>query len=254
MLFSQSKNFVKNLLPQKLRSRFFLDELLSTPLVRSGIFQGMTYVKEAVGSALLAKLIGCYEKELESIFRNLSAKNVRVVFDIGAAEGYYAVGLARLLPDISLLAFEASEPGKDLSAVLAKANQVEGRIQILGTCTEELLLGCMRLHKPDFLLMDIEGGEIQLMTSRLVDLLADTEMLIEVHPFAAPGVVNILCEKTKSTHSVKAIHPVPRVYRDYWKSLSFLQRFFCGKTLLAYMGEGRGEESYWLHFSPSSQS
>src|SRR5438876_11547620 len=62
--------------------------------VSNGSFRGMAYVPEAVGSSLLPKLIGSYEQEITPAIEEMVAKRPPRIIDIGAAEGYYAVGLA----------------------------------------------------------------------------------------------------------------------------------------------------------------
>lgn len=62
--------------------------------VRRGPFAGLRYPShDAVGSSLWPKLLGSYEAELAPTFEALCATPYRTVVDVGAAEGYYAVGL-----------------------------------------------------------------------------------------------------------------------------------------------------------------
>src|SRR5688500_985732 len=69
--------------------------------VRRGPFHGMTYPESAVGLAeqLVPKLLGSYECELHGALEQVIQGDYEQVVDIGAADGYYAVGLARALPD-----------------------------------------------------------------------------------------------------------------------------------------------------------
>src|SRR4051812_14244715 len=65
------------------------------PVVLSGPFAGMAYVRQAAGSCLAPKLIGCYEAELHGVVARILRTGYTQIVDIGCAEGYYAVGLAR---------------------------------------------------------------------------------------------------------------------------------------------------------------
>jgi len=66
--------------------------------VASGPFRGMRYVARAYHSAYHAKLLGTYEMELHGIVEELCRETPGIIVDVGAAEGYYAVGLAMRLP------------------------------------------------------------------------------------------------------------------------------------------------------------
>src|SRR6478672_6897407 len=64
-------------------------------VVQHGPFKGMKYPGvNSVGSALIPKLLGSYERELHPLIDSICAGQYDQVVDIGCAEGYYAVGLA----------------------------------------------------------------------------------------------------------------------------------------------------------------
>lgn len=244
------KQFIKTLLPDSLRSQCHLDDLFSHPIVRSGLFAGMKYSCESVGSSLTPKLIGCYEKELSPIMERIITNNPRVVFDVGAAEGYYAVGLLTRIPECRVLAFETTAKGRELLSGLAHDNGVLDRIEILGHCTPELFREKCALLKPEYIIMDIEGGEGGLLSTDLADLVRNSEILVEVHPGFIPGVDALVSSAMGKTHKVYAIHSERRLLSDYWKRLGALPMMLCGRTLLAFMDENRGSTSYWLHLVP----
>lgn len=64
-------------------------------VILSGPFKGLMYPRESVGSAWAPKLLGTYESELSPTIERIVSGGYRSVVDIGAAEGYYAVGLAK---------------------------------------------------------------------------------------------------------------------------------------------------------------
>ena len=78
-------------------------------VVAAGPFAGMRYVRGAVGSVLPPKLLGLYERELHTAIARIVAAAPDEVVDAGAAEGYYAVGLARALPRCRVTAFEIGQ-------------------------------------------------------------------------------------------------------------------------------------------------
>ncbi len=74
--------------------------------VRAGPFAGMRYVDTSVGSCFIPKLLGTYERELASKVEWICRQQPELVVDIGAAEGYYAIGLAMRIPAARVVAFE----------------------------------------------------------------------------------------------------------------------------------------------------
>src|ERR1035438_908140 len=88
--------------------------------VRSGPFAGMRWGNRAVGSMVVPKLVGTYEKELASIIEHLPVFDL--VIDIGAAEGWYAVGLLYRKAARKVVAFEQTENGQNGCRDNAKRN------------------------------------------------------------------------------------------------------------------------------------
>src|SRR5690606_29129834 len=61
--------------------------------ITAGPFEGMKYLEQVAGSALLPKLIGSYESELHAALLDMTRRGHRLIIDVGCAEGYYAVGM-----------------------------------------------------------------------------------------------------------------------------------------------------------------
>ena len=80
--------------------------------VRSGPFAGMRYVDTSVGSCFIPKLLGTYECELASKVEWICRQQPKLIIDIGAAEGYYAIGLAIRMPNARVVAFEQDRQGR----------------------------------------------------------------------------------------------------------------------------------------------
>ena len=82
-----------------------------------------------------AMILGMYEQEvLESLAS--ASENFRVFIDIGAADGYYAVGLLRSGRVDRAICFEANPEGRATIARLAEKNGVSDKMTILGPATD----------------------------------------------------------------------------------------------------------------------
>jgi hypothetical protein len=176
--------------------------------VLGGPFEGMIYIEEAVGSCLLPKVAGSYEQETASIIEDAIARGPDVVVDVGAAEGYYAVGLARRLPGAIVYAFDIDPHATRLCRRLAALNGVGERVVTAGACTVEALQA--RLKPGALLICDCEGFEDELLDPRRVPALDRTQVLVELHDHLRPGVSERIKERFARTHKASLIPTVPR--------------------------------------------
>ena len=90
----------------------------------SGPFEGMRYVDKAASSAYIPKLVGSYELELYPRIEGIRRQRFEIIIDVGAAEGYYAVGLAKMFPDARVIAYEADADAHEMLAELARRNDL----------------------------------------------------------------------------------------------------------------------------------
>jgi hypothetical protein len=172
--------------------------------VHSGPFVGMQYVRNAIGSVVLPKIIGTYENELHAVLQEINFSQYAQVIDVGAAEGYYAVGLLYTGKASSMIAFEAQALGRKRLKRLARLNAVEDKLQVLGTCQRSDLQKLLQPGKRTLLIMDVEGYEQVLLTPPLDDFLV-ADILVEMHPEVCPGFEQILKQNFENTHVMQRI-------------------------------------------------
>ncbi len=220
--------------------------------VLSGPFEGMQYVKQATGAAYLPKLLGTYERELTGSIEKVIAGDHDLLVDVGAAEGYFAVGLATRC-EAPVVTYEMSPFGRDLAAELAEKNGVAGRIEQHGECVPESLEGALSDAQRPFLLIDVEGAEAQLLDPRAVPSLRRTTILVEIHEFARPGITADLMHRFASTHDVEVIWEAGRSADEYPYS-TFLSRLMPKKYLRRAVEEHRGHQQSWLWITPANKN
>jgi hypothetical protein len=191
-----AKGALRRLLPASLRtwlwywrSRDLRQSLAAAKRVRKqlgcrvfqGPFAGMDYVEHAIGSCYTPKLIGTYEKELWPVIDEIITKPYDTVIDIGAAEGYYAIGLARRLPSARVIAFEAQTQHHALLLNLARRNGVHDRVTLRGLCGPDDLAACLTPRSRTLILSDCEGAERELLNPDQTTALANADLLVEEH-------------------------------------------------------------------------
>jgi hypothetical protein len=182
---------------------FFLSFFLEKQ-VKTGSFAGMQYVRRGVGSTVLPKLIGTYENELAEVFEKISCRNYDCFIDIGAAEGFYAVGIKKyILTGIhKAVAFEASKKGRELISKIAQLNNVEGII-IKGFCDANALRAELS-NEHTFILADIEGGEYTLLDPDVLNF-NNCDLLVEMHRDTGADKEEAFIKKFSCTHNITPI-------------------------------------------------
>ncbi|MBS1300808.1 class I SAM-dependent methyltransferase [Loktanella sp. SALINAS62] len=171
--------------------------------VLSGPFKGLNYDTRATEGAGAARLIGCYEASLAPVFETIVARAYPVVMDVGCAEGYYAVGLARRMPDTRVVAYDTDPAARAACADLAKRNDVAARVDVHGTVAHADFARCA--DEKTLILCDIEGAEAALLDPVSAPALAHADILVEVHDCFAPGLSAQIGARFAATHDVQSI-------------------------------------------------
>ena len=218
--------------------------------VLAGPFSGLRYVPEAVGSVHAPKLLGTYEQELHIQVEVLIARNPDVVVNIGAGEGYYAVGLARRLPHARIVAFEADAHGRELVGRVATLNGVDARVEVCGLCTVADLTAALHGATKPIIVIDAEGAEDLLLDPAKVPKLVRTAILVEVHDFILPEIGDLLLRRFAATHRHIEIWSRPRTAHDLPGFTRFAALTPWRTQAVCAMDEQRPCPMRWFWFEP----
>ncbi len=211
--------------------------------VAQGPFAGMDYAGRATEGAKAARLFGSYESELHPAIEAFAREPLDCVIDVGCAEGYYAVGLARLMPDVIVHAFDINPKARAACAELAARNDVADRVEI------------GELFAPDgfeafadrrcLVIMDVEGAELDLLNPALSPALARMSVIVETHDLFRPGTLAELRGRFAPTHDIEEVHQQPKTtpLPDWLTGLGHLDQ------LLA-VWEWRARPTPWLVMRP----
>lgn len=213
--------------------------------VFQGPFKGMTYVEQSTEGALIGRLLGCYEAELHPHLAAIAAEGLDCVIDVGCAEGYYAVGLARQLPGITVHAHDISETARAACAELATRNDVSDRVIIGGEFKPQDFDAFA--DRRVLVLMDAEGAEVDVLRPDLSPALAKMKLIVETHDVFRPGALATLMERFSLTHDIIRVDAQGKVFEmpDWLRDLSHLDQ------LLATW-EWREKPTPWLVMRPKA--
>jgi len=171
-------------------------------VVLSGPFKGMQLVREKAwdDGNLSTKCLGCYEEELHGEIERQIARLAKIerpkIVDLGCAEGYYAVGLARRLPNAEVWGVDICKQSLDILDVAAKINGVH-------VLTDQAIAEVMQ--KPDFVLVDVEGDEINYLKLDWFPDLERADILVECHDCDELPITTPLFDRFQVTHDIELI-------------------------------------------------
>jgi|KBSSwiStaDraftv2_1062776.scaffolds.fasta_scaffold83527_2 precorrin-6B methylase 2 len=172
--------------------------------VQMGPFAGMSFLPNVLEGCYIPKLLGCYEMELHPWWMRLrQRRNYRTIIDIGAAEGYYAVGLALMFPEARVLARDINSASKSVIERLARNNGVAERVEIGGRFAHEDFQ--QEARGQTLVLCDIEGDEKALLDPALAPVLARCDIVVELHDTQISELQTLMYQRFGATHEITIV-------------------------------------------------
>jgi hypothetical protein len=217
--------------------------------VQSGPFEGTALSpKFAWGDANVgAVVLGCYEAQLFPAFEELVATKPDVIVNIGSAEGTYAVGLARRLPESTVIAVDVEPTAAEAVRANAVLNGIEPQIEVvLGMSPADLERRLRSSSRPG-VVIDCEGCEYEFLDPVSVPSLAKAHVLVEVHESLVPGIGDILRDRFSATHEIEVIGESARDPHQYevLRSMPSID-----KWLVVCEGRDNSMEWFWCRPRP----
>lgn len=188
---------------EEFRQRLFPDGSAIT--VQTGPFKGLVYFDETVWGSITPKWLGSYESELHAIVREIEAGSYETVIDVGCAEGYYAVGLAVLMPGVKVFAFDTDFISRGQVRRLAALNRVTDRVEVRTFCHHADLDALS--HGKTLVVCDIEGFEAELLDPEAAPALRQDDILVEVHEASelSTEMERLLQSRFESSHEIQRV-------------------------------------------------
>ena len=220
--------------------------------VHYGSFKGLKLSKNTWWGApdKAAMLLGLYEKEiLDSLVQ--IPKTYNIFIDLGAADGYYGVGvLVAKLFDYSHC-FEITESGRRTIKENANNNFVTEKITINGIAESdfyksipaEQLAHCV-------MLVDIEGAEFDIFDDHTFAAFSNSIIIVELHDWQLENGAEKLHKFKELAKQYFAITTLTTTSRDT-SSFPELKNFSDDDRWLI-CSEGRGRQMNWLRLDPKA--
>jgi hypothetical protein len=211
--------------------------------VRRGVLKDATFPPVSVAHAgfVPAKLLGCYEQEIQGAIARSVQFAPDTVVNIGSGDGYFTVALARLHPAARVVGYETDERERESARALAALNGVS--IELRGTCGPADL---ERIGDRPLLLIDVEGYELHLLDACALPSLRRATMIVELHDRGGGTMIaTTLRSRFAPTHRITVIEGQPRHFRDFPE----LDGWDAQEAAVA-VSEGRPHAGRWMVFEP----
>jgi hypothetical protein len=172
-------------------------------VVMQGALAGLDFIEQSSEGCHIAKLLGCYEQPLQPYIQQAIEANYHTILNIGCAEGYYAVGMARHMTNTKVMAYDLNPTAQTTCQALADKNNVSDRVTIGALFTHEDFAQYANTHT--LVLCDIEGAEKDLLDPIKAPALKGMDIIVESHEAMHPGLTQELVNRFQDTHNITYI-------------------------------------------------
>lgn len=218
--------------------------------VAYGPFKGLKFVEESHWSASDrgGMILGLYEQEILNELKTIP-QHFSVFIDLGAADGYYGVGVLVGGLFAKSYCFELNEIGRSIIGKNAETNSVASRVVVKAEATKQTIAEIPQDERNSAVLfVDIEGGEFELFDASIFHNFKKSIIFVEIHDFFykdGKEKLKKLVSDSELTHHVKEIRMGARnlsVFPELHAWNDFDRWILCA--------EGRAQLMTWLRFDP----
>ena len=174
-----------------------------------------------------------------------------ILVNLGAADGYYGVGLVATRHFSRSVCYEPSEADQALIASLAAANGISDRVELFASASSEFVHDLQQMKFPMeevLVVCDVEGAEFEIFNDDCLKGLRGAEIVIEIHDFMVEqgaALTQALVDGAKRYFKVATFKTG---YRDLSGIPELADLSDSDRWLIC--SEGRTKLMSWLHLSP----
>lgn len=198
---------------------------------------------------LASKILGFYEAEVLAVLSSVDKSRYKHFVDLGAADGYYAIGCVYAGLFCDAYAFEMSNQGQSVIRANAQLNGVTDSIHIHGFADENFdrMIPQVCLSQA-VILVDIEGGEFDLINDLILQKLNQSFLIIELHEFMVDNGAEKLAALIARLEKVYKLTWLSTGSRDLSRFNSLMHYNDSDRWLLC--SEGRMQLQRWVVCEP----
>ena len=153
-------------------------------VIQEGVFKGLKLSKDTnISTGVLAmKIFGLYEQVVVNEILNMDAFDDCI--DIGAADGYFPLGMLKAGLAKRTICFEATKKGQESIVYNAKENGLSDKIMVFSRADETLeakLKQAQYNPQNSLIICDIEGAEFEIFSKAFFKQVHGATIIIELH-------------------------------------------------------------------------
>ena len=195
-------------------------------------------------------MLGLYEQEVLESLTNIPTK-YKTFIDLGAADGYYGIGV--LINNLfeNSYCFESTERGRNVIRENAALNGVTNKISIHGVAEKYFykVIQSDQLSN-SVLFVDIEGGEFDLFDKDIFRIFKDSIIFIELHNWFFEDAENKLEKLRNDALEFFDITELTTASRDLSKFRELKDFSDTDRWLIC--SEGRHKLMTWYRLDPKN--
>jgi len=221
--------------------------------VQYGLFSGLRLGSEPTWAGFADKssqLFGFYEREVLDTLETLDRRDVFI--NLGAADGYYAVGMIIANKAEVSYAYEIDGKSRDALAINSKLNKVTERIVIRGEASADFYRDFQQSELDDsIVLCDIEGEEFSVFTSETLYHLKSAIVIIEIHDWVFTNKTQLLADLILDAEKTHRIEFLKMSSRDLTPFAELVELSDDDRWIIC--SEGRPRIMSWLVLTPMTK-
>jgi hypothetical protein len=226
-----------------------LDKKLDS-VVRYGPLKGFKFKGNTWGAGADrgAMLLGLYELEVLNSLKDIPSR-YNTFINVGAADGYYGVGVLAGNLFSKSICFEISKAGRETIKENASLNSVSERVEIREAANKDFYKDIDKtILDYSVLLIDVEGGEFEIVNKETFEAFKKSVIIIELHEWSlSKGKKELekLLNDSLSTHRVTEFKSGPRDPASFEEL-----KMYSDTDRWLICSEGRPEVMRWWRFDP----
>ena len=196
-----------------------------------------------------AHLLGCYEKEVQQAIYNLSKENnLKHFINVGAGEGYHAIGtkVANLFENS--ISFELDKKNRDIIKKNFNLNKIFNGFEVFSKADLDFLKNIEKKIEfaKSLFLFDIEGDEFIILDKNNLNIIKNSYLIIELHHFySTDDKVEKLQKELKQYFNISFFKTESRKFSNF----EILNKFNDDEKWLM-MSESRPSTMRWIVCEP----
>lgn len=197
---------------------------------------------------LAPQILGTYEEHVTQKLVSFAQDGAEGFIDIGAADGYFAVGMSFSKIFHKVYAFEIADAGRQRILQNAGRNRVSTSLIVRSEADVDSVREIVQSGEKWVVLIDIEGAEFDLLSMEMLSVLCKCSIVVELHPWLVNGGEG---DEAELIQRASSLFDVKLMRRETYRPNDFREfDDFSDEERLVVLGEGRQKNMRWMVLTP----